>query len=67
MTTDILHAISIILLSGSVVLLNYMMWQARKRTEQLAERVDDISKALIKFADGIVIAYTRKDKDKDTK
>ena len=65
--TGILTGILIICLSASVMLICYMLTVARKRTEQLAERVDDISKALIKFADGIVIAYTRKDKDKYTK
>jgi len=65
--TGILTGILIICLSASVMLICYMLTVARKRTEQLAERVDDMSKTLIKFAEDMLEIYNTKTKDKDTK
>jgi len=49
------------------MLICYMLTVARKRTEQPAERVDDMSKTLIKFAEDMLEIYNTKTKDKDTK
>jgi hypothetical protein len=62
-----LTAIAIFCLSASVMLICHMLTVARRRTDQLSDRVDDMSKTLIKFAEDMIEIYNTKTKDKYTK